>query len=92
MGFSSPAELYFIAVASEEGFQFAKRYALRDDQWERIQDLLPGRAGHVGGTAKDNRRFVQRSCTAIAPAFPGVTSPCKGLGISAWCILAYALE
>ena len=35
------------------------RYALRDDQWERIQDLLPGRAGHVGGTAKDNRRFVE---------------------------------
>ena len=36
-----------------------KRYALRDDQWERIQDLLPGREGHVGGTAKDNRRFVE---------------------------------
>ena len=36
-----------------------KRYALRDDQWERIRDLLPGREGHVGGTAKDNRRFVE---------------------------------
>ncbi len=36
-----------------------RRYALRDDQWERIQDLLPGREGHVGGTAKDNRRFVE---------------------------------
>ena len=36
-----------------------RRYALRDDQWERIQDLVPGRAGHVGGTAKDNRRFVE---------------------------------
>ena len=36
-----------------------KRYALREDQWERIRDLLPGRAGHVGGTAKDNRRFVE---------------------------------
>ena len=36
-----------------------KRYALRDDQWERIQGLLPGREGHVGGTAKDNRRFVE---------------------------------
>ena len=34
-------------------------YALRDDQWKRIQDLLPGREGHVGGTAKDNRRFVE---------------------------------
>jgi len=36
-----------------------KRYALREDQWERIRDLLPGRVGHVGGTAKDNRRFVE---------------------------------
>ena len=35
------------------------RYGLRDDQWERIRDLLPGRAGHVGVTAQDNRRFVE---------------------------------
>ena len=35
-----------------------KRYALRDDQWERIRDLLPGRSGHVGVTARDNRLFV----------------------------------
>ena len=35
-----------------------RRYALRDDQWERIKDFLPGRTGHVGGTAKDNRLFV----------------------------------
>ena len=33
------------------------RYAR--DQWERIRDLLPGREGHVGGTAKDNRVFVE---------------------------------
>ena len=37
----------------------AKRYALRDDQWERIKDLLPGREGTVGVTAKDNRLFVE---------------------------------
>src|SRR5258707_13466127 len=36
-----------------------RRYALRDDQWERIKDLLPGREGHVGVTAKDNRLFVE---------------------------------
>ena len=35
------------------------RYGLRDDQWERIKDLLPGRTGHVGVTAQDNRRFVE---------------------------------
>jgi hypothetical protein len=37
-----------------------RRYALRDDQWDRIKDVLPGRAGHVGVTAKDNRLFVLR--------------------------------
>ncbi|WP_339078853.1 IS5 family transposase [Novacetimonas hansenii] len=36
-----------------------RRYGLRDDQWERIKDLLPGREGHVGGTAADNRLFVE---------------------------------
>src|SRR3954462_2926969 len=36
-----------------------RRYALRDDQWDRIEGLLPGRPGHVGITAKDNRLFVE---------------------------------
>jgi transposase len=36
-----------------------RRYALRDDQWERIKDGLPGREGHVGVTAQDNRLFVE---------------------------------
>ena len=36
-----------------------RRYALRDDQWDRIRDFLPGREGHVGGTAADNRLFVE---------------------------------
>ncbi|MCC2866892.1 MAG: IS5 family transposase [Candidatus Accumulibacter phosphatis] len=35
------------------------RQALRDDQWERIKDLLPGWERHVGVTAQDNRRFVE---------------------------------
>src|SRR5262245_21011501 len=34
------------------------RYGLRDDQWERIKDLLPGKRGDAGATARDNRRFV----------------------------------
>ena len=37
----------------------SRRYALREDQWDRIRDLLPGREGHVGGTARDNRLFVE---------------------------------
>src|SRR5712691_8570169 len=36
-----------------------ERFGLRDDQWDRIKDILPGREGHVGGTAPDNRLFVE---------------------------------
>ena len=35
-----------------------RRYALRDDQWGRIKDLLPGRPSDVGVTARDNRLFI----------------------------------
>jgi transposase len=35
------------------------RLVLRDDQWERIKHLLPGKPGDVGVTAHDNRRFVE---------------------------------
>lgn len=37
----------------------ARRYALRDGQWERIEGLLPGREDRVGVTARDNRLFVE---------------------------------
>lgn len=36
-----------------------RRYGLRDDQWERIKDWLPGRKETVGVSAKDNRLFVE---------------------------------
>ena len=35
-----------------------RRHGLRDDQWDRIKDLLPGCEGHVNGTAKDNSLLV----------------------------------
>lgn len=44
-----------------------RRYGLSDGQWERINDLLPGREGHVGGIAADNRLFIEAVLT-----FPGV--------------------
>jgi transposase len=34
------------------------RHAISDADWERIRDLLPGRPGQPGWTAKDNRLFV----------------------------------
>lgn len=35
-----------------------KRYEVSASQWHRIEGFLPGRPGHVGVTAKDNRSFV----------------------------------
>ena len=37
----------------------AKIHRLRDDQWERIKDALPGKGNDPGRTAKDNRQFVE---------------------------------
>jgi len=34
------------------------RHALSDAQFDRIQNLLPGKASDSGATAKDNRLFV----------------------------------
>ena len=37
-----------------------KRYGLRDDRFARIENLLPGRPGHVGRSSeKGNRLFVE---------------------------------
>ena len=35
------------------------RKMLRNDQWERIERLLPGKASDPGTTAKDNRLFLE---------------------------------
>jgi len=34
------------------------RDGIRDDQWNRIKDMLPGRDGHVGVTVRNNRLFL----------------------------------
>ena len=60
----------------------ARRYALREDQWERIRELLPGREGHVGARREITGCLWKRSYTGIARGFPGgIYRP--GLGIFA---------
>jgi transposase len=73
----------------------ARRYALRDDQWERIKDFLPRRKGTVGVTAKNNRLFVEavlyryragipwRDLPERARRFPGGSHPLNVAGQSA---------
>jgi hypothetical protein len=35
------------------------RYTLREEQWERIRDALPGKEGDAGRSAADNRKFIE---------------------------------
>jgi len=44
--------------ADSTGAVAMRRHEITDDRWERIKDLLPGRAGDPGVTAKDNRLFL----------------------------------
>src|SRR5437764_5963941 len=48
-----------------------RRYALRDEQWDRIESLLPGREGPVGVTAKDNRLLVEAVLYRYRAGIPG---------------------
>jgi hypothetical protein len=50
-----------------------RRYALRDEQGERIESLLPGREGPVGGRPATIAYLSKRCCTATGPGFPGAT-------------------
>ena len=53
------------------------RKMLRDDQWARIEQLLPGKASDRGVTAKDNRRFVE----AVLWVRGAICLPSLGIGI-----------
>ena len=46
-------------VSVSGGGRHMHRYGLRDDQFARIENMLPGREGHVGVRAKDNRLFIE---------------------------------
>jgi transposase len=47
-----------------------RRYGLRDDQWEKRQDFLPGRADTVGVTARDHRLFVEAVLSRYRAGIP----------------------
>ena len=36
----------------------ARRYELSSEQWQRVESLLPGKAGDPGRSGRDNRLFV----------------------------------
>jgi len=58
-----------------------RRYGLREDQWEKIEHLLPGREDTVGGTAKDNRLFIEAVLYRYRAGIPWRDLPERGSGI-----------
>lgn len=51
------------------------RKLLRDDQWRRIEQLLPGKASDPGCTAKDNRLFVEAVLWVMRTGIPWRDQP-----------------
>lgn len=47
-----------------------RRHELTDEQWERIRDPLPGKAGDPGRTAVDNRLFVNAVLYVLKTGIP----------------------
>lgn len=53
------------------------RHELTDAQWERIQPLLPGKAGDPGRTAADNRLFVNAVLYVLKTGIPWADLPAR---------------
>jgi transposase len=53
------SDIDIMGLCVNGGIGMPRRYALRDEQWNRMQAMLPGSEDHVGVTARDNRLFVE---------------------------------
>lgn len=61
------------------------RHALTDEQWARIRNHLPGKAGDPGRTATDNRRFIDAVLYVLKTGIPWDDLPERfGKPNSAW--------
>jgi putative transposase len=47
-----------------------RRHELTDAQWEKVKDLLPGKASDPGRTAADNRLFVNGVLFVLKTGIP----------------------
>lgn len=48
----------------------ARRHELTEEQWQRLEPLLPGKAGDPGRTGEDNRRFVNAVLFVLKTGIP----------------------
>ena len=51
------------------------RHAIKDADWERIKDLLPGQPGQHGKVAKNNRLFIDAVLWIAKTGAPGRDLP-----------------
>jgi transposase len=47
-----------------------KRHDMSEEEWEKLSGHLPGQLHQRGGTAKDNRRFIDGVCWIIRTGAP----------------------
>ena len=52
-----------------------RRHELSDEQWEAIENLLPGKASDPGRTAEDNRLFVNAVLFVLKTGIPWADLP-----------------
>lgn len=52
-----------------------RRHELTDEQWARIREHLPGKAGDPGRTAADNRLFVNAVLYVLKTGIPWADLP-----------------
>lgn len=62
-----------------------RRHELTDEQWEKVRDHLPGKAGDPGRTAGDNRLFVNAVIYVLNTGIPWADLPARfGKPNTAW--------
>ena len=47
-----------------------RRHEISDEQWVKIKDSLPGKAGVPGRAAEDNRLFIKAVCWIVRTGAP----------------------
>ena len=52
-----------------------RRHELTDAQWEKVKDLLPGKASDPGRTAADNRLFLDAVLYVLKTGIPWADLP-----------------
>jgi putative transposase len=62
---------------SQGGYPMQRRHELTDEQWKKLELLLPGKASDPGRTATDNRQFVNAVLFVLKTGIPWADLPAR---------------